>query len=74
MIEVARLLGAVAGVLLIVALGTWLNLFRGPTLRPIDGRARLSNRRVELGSKMLVLATGLSAAAALLAIVGSLTQ
>ena len=40
MIELARLLGGISALLLVAALATWLNLFRGPILRPIDGRAR----------------------------------
>lgn len=70
MLEVARFLIGISGVLLVAALVTWLNLFRGPVLRPIDGRARLSNAQAELGSQLLVVATGLSAVAAVLAVVG----
>ena len=74
MTEIARLLVGIAGILLAVAFATWLNPFRGPTLRPIDGRARLSDRRIELGSKLLVLATGISAVAAVLAVGGWFSQ
>jgi hypothetical protein len=70
MLEAARLLGGISGIMLVAALATWLNLFRGPVLRPIDGRARLSNARIELGSQLLVGATGLSAVAAVLAVAG----
>ena len=70
MVQFAQLLGAISAVLLLVALGTWLNLFRGPMLRPIDGRVRLSKPQVQLGSKLLVLATGLSAIAAVVAVAG----
>ena len=68
MIELARVLGGMSAVLLVAAFATWLNLFRGPILRPIDGRRRLSSGQVERGSQMLIVATGGSAVAAVLAI------
>jgi hypothetical protein len=68
MLEAARLLGGISVVLLVVAFATWLNLFSGPILRPIDGRARLSSARIELGSQLLLGAVGLSAVAAVLAV------
>lgn len=70
MTELAGLLGGAAAVLLVAAFATWLNLFRGPMLRPIDGRARLSAGQTERGSKLLVVATGVSAVAAVLAVGG----
>lgn len=70
MLEVARLLGGISLVLLVGALATWLNLYRGPVLKPIDGRARFSDAQAALGSQLLVAATGLSAVAAVLAVAG----
>lgn len=70
MTELASMLGGISAVLLIVALLTWLNLFRGPIFRPIDGRARLSEAQSERGSQLLIVATAFSAVAAVLAIAG----
>ena len=70
MIEIARLLGGVSALLLVAALATWLNLFHGPILRPISGRARLSDAQTQRGSQLLVIATGVSAVAAVLAVAG----
>jgi hypothetical protein len=70
MIELARLLGGISALLLVAALATWLNLFRGPILRPIDGRARLSMAQTRRGSQYLGVATGVSAVAAVLAVAG----
>ena len=70
MTEFAYLLGGVAAALLVAALATWLNLFRGPLFRPSDGRARLSEGQTERGSQLLVIATAFSAAAAVVAIAG----
>jgi hypothetical protein len=68
MTELAYLLGGIAVILLVAALATWSNLFGGPILRPIDGRARLSGAQTERGSQLLVVATGVSAVAAVLAV------
>lgn len=70
MIEIARLLGGISAILLVAAFATWLNLFRGPILRPINGRARLSDAQTQRGSQLLVVATGVSAIAAVLAVAG----
>ena len=70
MTELARMLGGVSAVLLIAAFLTWVNLFRGPIFRPIDGRARLSTAQTERGSQLLVVATAFAAVAAVLAVAG----
>lgn len=70
MLDLAQILSGASAALLVAALATWMNLFRGPVLRPIDGRARLSGAQRELGAGLLVLATGVSAIAAVLAIAG----
>ena len=74
MIEIARLLGGISAILLVLALATWLNLFRGPILRPVSGRARLSDAQTQLGSQLLVIATGVSAVAAVLAVAGWIVE
>ena len=56
--------------LLVAALATWLNLFRGPIFRPSDGSTRLGEGQSERGSQLLVVATVISAAAAMIAIAG----
>lgn len=72
MTEFTYLLGGISAILLIAAFATWSNLFGGPILRPIDGRARLSGAQTERGSQYLVIATGVGAVAAILAIVSSM--
>ena len=69
MVELSYVLGAIAAFLLLAAFATWSNMFRGPILRRLDGRARLSDGQTRLGSQLLLTATGLSAVAALIAII-----
>jgi hypothetical protein len=70
MLEVARILGFFAAILLVVAVAAWIKLFRGPELQRLDGGAAPKAGNVEIASQLLVLAAVLSAVAAFLAIVG----
>jgi hypothetical protein len=70
MIEAARILGSVAAVVLIVAVAAWLKLLRGPELQRLDGKIEPTSRPIEIASRLLVLAAGLSAVSAFLACVG----
>ena len=67
MLEAARIIGCLSAFLLITAIAAWVKLSRSPALQPIDGSAS-QNGRIEIASQILVLAVGLSAVAAVLAI------
>jgi hypothetical protein len=69
MLEVARVVGFFAAILLLVSVAAWIKLFRGPELRRLDGSAAKTGN-TELASQMLVLSAVLSAVAASLAIIG----
>jgi hypothetical protein len=62
MLEAGRILGGFSAVLLLAAIAAWLKLFRGPRLQTLDGRTA--------SSQLLMVAAGLSGAAALLAVAG----
>ncbi len=66
MLETARILAIAAAVLLAVALAAWLKIFRGPALQRLDGSAA-SESNAQTASKLLGLALGASAVAAVLA-------
>ena len=67
MLEIARVVGFVAAILLLVAVAAWIKLFRGPELRRLDGRAAKAGN-AEIASQLLVLSAALSAVAAALAL------
>jgi hypothetical protein len=69
MVEVARVLGSVAAILLILAVMAWVRLLRGP-LKRLDGRTEWDPGQAELASQLLVWAAGSSTAAAIAAISG----
>ena len=70
MVEIAGSLGWVSAALLFAALAAWIKL--GPRLlhQRLDGRATMKTEPVEIASRLLVLAVGLSAVAAILAVAG----
>jgi hypothetical protein len=70
MLEAARILGCLAAALLIAAIAAWVPLLGGPRLRRLDGGTESDVARTELASRALILAFGLSALAAVLAIGG----
>jgi hypothetical protein len=69
MLEVARVLGVFAAILLLVAVAAWTRLFRGSELQRPDGSTAKAGR-VEIASQLLITAAALSAVAALLAVIG----
>ena len=73
MLEVARVLGFSAAILLIVAVAAWIKLFRGPELQRLDGSAVPKARNAEIASQLLALAAFLSAVAAILAVAGRIS-
>ncbi len=70
MLELARILGGFSAVLLVITIAAWLKLLRAPLLQRLDGRLGLNSGPAEIASQLLVMAAGLSAVAAILAVVG----
>jgi hypothetical protein len=70
MIEASRILGFAAVALLALAIAAWLKLWRRPELARIRPSAVSKLAEGEFASRLLVLAAGLSAVAAVLAIAG----
>ena len=70
MIEASRILGFAAVTLLALAFAAWWKLWRTPALARLDGLKGSKLAEGEVASGLLVLAAGLSAVAALVAIGG----
>jgi hypothetical protein len=70
MLEAARVLGVISAVLLVAAIAAWVRLLRGPTLQRLDGRIGPDSGQAQVASQLLMLAAGLSAVAAVLAVAG----
>jgi hypothetical protein len=70
MLETSGLLGWLSAALLFAAGAAWLKLGRGPILQRLNGRRPVETGQVENASRLLMVAVGLSAVAAVLALVG----
>jgi uncharacterized membrane protein len=68
MLDSASFLGWISGALLFAAVAAWLKLGRRPMLQRLDRRSDSNNQQVEQASRLLLIAVGLSAVAAVLAI------
>jgi len=68
--EAAQIFGLFSAALLIAAVIAWLRLDRDPTLQRLGGGSVPTSRQAEFASHLLVLAFGVSAVAALLAVAG----
>ena len=68
MLETAGFLGWFSAALLFAAVAAWLKLGRGPLFQWLNGRSALKSGQVESASRLLVVAVGISAVAAVLAI------
>jgi len=68
-LEVARVVGFLAAILLLVAVAAWIKLFRGPELWRLDGSTAKAGN-AEIASQLLVLSAALSGVAAALAVAG----
>lgn len=64
------MLGWLAAALLFAAVAAWSKLRRSPLLQRLDGRATLKTDQVESASRLLLIALGVSAVAAIVAIAG----
>jgi len=70
MFEASHIITIFSAILLVAAGVAWVKLLSGPLVQRIDGLTRWNPAQAELASQLLICATGLSAAAAILAITG----
>ena len=70
MLELGQILGFFSAALLILAVAAWVQVGRDPALQRLDGRSGSNSGKAELASRLLVLAFGSSAVAAVLAVGG----
>jgi hypothetical protein len=70
MLETSNMLGWFAAALLFAAIVAWLNLRRSPLLQRLNVRTALKSDRVESASRLLAIALGVSAVAAIVAVAG----
>lgn len=68
--ETAQTLAYLAAALLVVAAVTWSKWFGTPGLQRLDGRRARNDGNVETSSRLLVMAVGLSAVAAVISVAG----
>lgn len=68
--EVARTLAFVSALLMATSFAIWANWLRGPLLERLDGQLTSNEALAGIAIKLLFLAFGVSAVAAVLAIVG----
>jgi hypothetical protein len=70
MLELARTLAFASALLMVISFVIWVSLLRGPLLQRLDGQRASNAAPAALAVKLLMLAFGVSAVAAILAIVG----
>ena len=68
MTEAARTLALLSALALVVSIAIWARMLEGPMLQRLDGSRASNDGPAELAAKVLVLAFGLSAVAAVMAI------
>jgi hypothetical protein len=67
--DIARSLAVVSALLIVVSIAIWANRLRGPLLQRLDGQRATNAAPAAIAIKLLMVAFGISAVAALLAIV-----
>jgi hypothetical protein len=70
MLEAARIMASISVLLLIGALVAWMNLLGRPQFRRLNGSAAANVGNPQIAALLLLVAVGLSAVAAILAIAG----
>ena len=68
MLEAARILGWFSAFLLVVAVGAWAKVLLTPALLRLGDKDGLRTHQTELAAQLLILAFGMSALAATMAI------
>lgn len=69
MLETSYIIAGLSAAVLTVAVVAWVKLFNGPALQRMDGGREPDPAKAELASQMLIVAVGLSAIAAILAVI-----
>jgi hypothetical protein len=72
MSEAGQILALLAALSLLASLAIWAALLRGPLLQRLDGQPASNAGLTALVIQLLMLAVGLSAVAAVLAVVGGM--
>ena len=70
MAEVARALGVLSALLMAVSFAIWANWLRGALLQRLDGQRTSNARPARFAIRLLMVASGVSAIAAVLAVAG----
>ena len=70
MVEVARTLAFVSALLVVISLAIWAKWLRGPLLQRLDGQQASNVALAAIAMRLLVAGFGVSALAAVLALVG----
>ena len=70
MAEVAPALGIFSALLMVMSFAIWANWLRGPLLQRLDGGRASNARPARLAIQLLMVAFGVSAVAAVLAVAG----
>ena len=68
--ETARIIAFSSAAFLLASIAIWAKMLRGPLLQRLDGRRASNAAAAQLASQVLMVAFGLSALAAFLAVAG----
>lgn len=74
MLENSYAIAAVAAALLAAAIAAWSKRFRDPARQRLDGAVVETTGSVEIASRLLVWGAGMSALAAMVAVVGCVVR
>jgi hypothetical protein len=69
MLELAQTLAFASALLMVISVVIWLNWLRGPLLQRLDGHRASNAAPAALAIKFLMIALGVSAVAAVLAVI-----
>jgi hypothetical protein len=69
MLELAQTLAFASALLMVISVVIWLNWLRGPLLQRLDGHRASNAAPAALARKFLMIALGVSAVAAVLAVI-----
>ena len=70
MLEASHILGFFSAFLLVVAVAAWARVLRTPALQRLDDKDGPRTSQTELAAQLMILALGMSALAAAIAIFG----
>jgi hypothetical protein len=70
MLEAGQIIGCFSALLLVMAVAAWAKLLLRPVARPLNGIEAPNVGNVEIASRLIASAVGLSAVAAFIAVAG----